>query len=274
MQKFTILTAAGAALTAGASAYAAPLYVLEFGHSHVALGFGENPADPRDRDADPSNDVNEFLNNDGGLFPHFGDSSGAPASNLPVDGPYGPGQVQILVASNTAIPRPANSELDAALGNNAGDTIWVLPELLNDAVALNVPWLSPEIEEDAYDQFDDPDNDPLTGNVRWSLDALDGPGEVALWIADPNDPFGGINLWMGSADGLDASDSVQLFAGDRHNNWAFTEPGIYNLTFGFEAVVNGVVLSEQATFNFRVVPAPGAAAVLGFAGLGLLRRRR
>jgi len=272
MQNLIITVAAGAAMSAAANA--APIYTLEFGHSHVALGFGENPPDPRDRDDDPNNDVNQFLNNDGGLFVHFGDSSSASPSNLPVDGPYGADQVLIQVASQTAIPRPDNAELDAALGNSAGDTVWVLPELLADAVALNVPWFSPEVEEDAYDQFDDPDNDPSTGNVRWSLDAVSGPGEVALWIADPGDPFGGIDLWMGSADGLDGDDAVQLFAGDIHNNWAFTEPGVYELTFGFEATVAGAVLSEQGTFTFEVIPAPGAAGMLGFAGLAGLRRRR
>jgi surface-anchored protein len=263
-----------ASVTAPAAIGATSLYTAEFGHTHIGLNFGVNPPDPRDRDGDPSNDVGQFLNNDGGLFPHFADSSSAPPSNLLVDGPYGPEQVTIRVGAQTQTTRPSAPQLDAALGVAAGEPVWVLPELLDDALALNTLWLSPEVEEDAYDQFDDPDNDPLTGNVLWTLEGVSGPGELALWIADPSDPFGGIELWMGSADGIDGDDAVELFAGDRHNSWAFTAPGVYEVTFGFEASVNGQAFSEQATFTFEVVPTPGGAALLAFAGLAVSRRRR
>lgn len=274
MKNIATIAAIAAAPAIAATAAAEPIYTLEFGHAHVALGFGENPADPRDRDDDPTNNVEEFLNDDGGAFIHFGDSSSAPPSNLPVDGPYGPGQVNILVSDANRTARPDFAELDAALGNAAGDDVWILPELLQTAVDNNVPWLSPEVEEEAYEVFDDPDNDPLTGNVRWTLDAVSGPGEVALWIADPSDPFGGIQLWHGSADGLDASDGVDLLEGDTHNNWAFTQPGVYDLTFTFSGLIDGVTVSDTGTFRFTVVPAPGTAALAGFAAFAATRRRR
>ncbi len=268
-----VAVAAGFAIGA---ANADPIYTLEFGHSHIGIGFGENPPDPRDRDADPNNDVGLFLNDDGGLFPHIGIPGDGPIpgiglTNLPVNGPYGAGQVAILVPEVVAQPRRVSADLDAALGNNAGDTTWILPEAAQEALDLGVVWMGPEVEEDAYDAIDDPDGDPLTGNLRWTLDAVNGPGEVAMWV---NDQFGNVELWMGSADGLDASDGIDLFEGAIHNNWAFTAPGTYELTFGFGATVGGVDVSEQATFTFVVVPAPGAAALLGFAGLAAARRRR
>lgn len=277
MKNCTITAAALAAAFAGSlaanGAHAQSLYTLEFGHSHIGLGWDEMPPDPRDRDADPNNDVNEFLNTDGGLFPHIGIPGEPPNAdtNLPVNGPYGADQVSVLVPNRTAAPRRVSAELDAALGNNAGDTTWILPESSTEASDLNVVWFGPEVEEDAYDVFDDPDNDPLTGNVRWSLEAVSGPGEVALWT---NDQFGNVVVWMGSGDGLDSSDAIDLFGGAIHNQWGFTAPGSYDLTFGFEAFVDGQRVFEEATFNFVVIPAPGAAAVFSLAGLAAIRRRR
>jgi hypothetical protein len=268
----SLVAAAFGSFTA-ADAYADALYTLEFGHSHIGLNFNVQPPDPRDRDSDPNNDVNEFLNQDGGLFPHVGIPGVPPNAdtNLPVNGPYGPDQVTVLVPNQTAAPRRTSAVLDAALGNAAGDTTWILPESDTEANDLNVVWFGPEVEEDAYDLFDDPDNDPLTGNVLWSLEAVDGPGEVALWT---NDQFGDVDLWMGSADGLDSSDAIQLFGGAIHNLWGFSAPGSYDLTFGFEAFLNGQRLYEESTFNFRVVPSPSAAGLLGIGAFAAMRRSR
>jgi len=256
------------------------VYDYEYGHGHIGLNYNVQPPDPRDRDGDTTNDVNETLNNDGGLFPHVGiPGGGNHDTNLPMGGPYNPADVTHIVPDSTRADRShLNQAVSDALGSPVTDDVWILPESESDATSQNAPWTGPAVAPDAYSQFDDIQGDdgsatPL-GNVQWTLSHVDGPGEVALWT---NDQFGNPELWMASGDGLDpvgGDDTVLLGSGGAHNNWAFTEMGLYHLTFQWDVQVDGTPLRESATFAFEVVPEPMSVALLGGGAMLLLRRRR
>ena len=245
------------------------LYEYSYGHGHLGLNYNVQPAPD-----------GETLNGDGGLFPHVGipGSGDNPDSSLPRNGAFNPADVMHIVPNSTQVDRSGlNPAVDAALGP-VTENVWILPESSTDAAAMNAPWTGPAVAPEAYVQFDDLQGDdgsdaPL-GNVMWTLTHVDGPGEVALWT---NDQFGNPNLWMASGDGLDpvgGDDTILLGSGGAHNHWAFTEPGVYYLTFQWDVQVDGTPLRESATFAFNVVPEPTSLVLAGLGGLLVLMRRR
>ena len=252
----------------GADPAAPTLYDYEYGHGHLGLNFNVNPAP----DGTP-------LNNDGGLFPHVGIPGAGPNSetNLPRNGPFNPAEVTHIVPDSTRADRGSlHPDVDAVLGP-VTDDVWVLPESSTEAANKNAPWTGPAVNPDAYAMFDDLQGDDgdsaPQGNVQWTLTHVAGPGEVALWT---NDPGGNPDLWMASGDGLDpvgGDDTVLLGPGGAHNNWAFTELGLYHLTFQWDVMFNGESLRESATFAFDVVPEPGTLMLLAAGGCLLGSRR-
>ncbi len=246
----------------------AAIFQYTEGHGHFGLGYDEMPDDPRDR----ANGTNLFdpLNADGGLFPHV--AAADATSNLWAfaPGPYGPDQVDHIVPFSTFQPRPDSPELDAALGNSGGDFMWILPESQTVAAAQNAPWTGPEVEEEAYEFFDDING--ADGNVNWSLENVVGPGEVALWVSDT---FGGVgDVWMGSADGFN-NDTIVLSEGALHQFMGFTLPGYYEVTFNWEVSIGGEWVDESATFTFDVIPEPSAGGLLlGASALFLMLTRK
>lgn len=85
-------------------------------------------------------------------------------------------------------------------------------------------------------------------DITLTLESVTGPGDVELWTSDV---FGmvGRRLWSSDEDFtsfvLDTNTHV-------HANWAFTEPGTYELTVRASASVAGSSTSDTATYTFVV----------------------
>ena len=85
-----------------------------------------------------------------------------------------------------------------------------------------------------------------------SLTKVEGPGAVSLYSSDA---FGNPTLLFDSSDGLGEDDLFPMSVGGHaHQNWAFTEPGYYQISLQASATLaNGTpITSEEATFFFEV----------------------
>lgn len=146
------------------------------------------------------------------------------------------------VRPNSRITVPTDPAY-AFLGN-PGDIVWVAPQtdqpgkLFLALAADNLP------------------TGVFTGEqVKVTLKSFAGPGTFAVYETDA---FGTPRVYFNSADGISDADFRDMTPGDHHHmNWAFTNPGIYEV--GFEArgtrVSDGQTLvSEVTRFTFQVVP--------------------
>ena len=91
-----------------------------------------------------------------------------------------------------------------------------------------------------------------SSDVRFVARALDGPGDLFVWVTDA---LGRPEIHFDSSDGLDGRDAVVLPPGAHaHVNWAFTRPGVHRLRLAAEIVPPGGTARElgEATFAFAV----------------------
>jgi len=164
------------------------------------------------------------------------------------------------------LARPSASQWDF-LGVAAGEPLYIFPSSGTPASLPYIGWgaESPTLVGQGFDR------------VRITLTAMAAPvgGNFSLYASSSN-------VFMATANGISAADTLTLSLGVHdHYNMAFTQPGIYDLTFGFEGLdgaTGPVVMTGGDTYRFevQVVPEPGtvALAAAGLAGLAALARRR
>jgi surface-anchored protein len=178
----------------------------------------------------------------------------------PTQAEYEPGDAILLVGAGAETTVPANPAF-SFLGN-PGDPIWILSKSEDPSlVFLGI----------GAEELDPAD---WTGNVTLSLEAVTGPGQFTVWDTDL---FGEPFVLMNSRDGLDVSDQLEVIPGSHaHFFYGFSAPGDYSVTFEASGIFQGLsTASGPVTYQFSVVPEPGAAALLllGLGGMLLAGRR-
>lgn len=203
----------------------------------------------------------------GALEPHYhlGPDAivdGSPVGNAPDGMEFAPDEIITFVA-DPSVPRPAGAQWNF-LGSPSGDPIWFLPQA-----------------EDPGKPFFGIASEELTP-ADWtvlslSLTAMNGPagGHFSLYQTDG---FGSPIVQFATSDGITGADSYNLIIGGHaHHNWAFTEPGIYELEFtvtGNHVTDGPKTASATYTFGVTQVPEPGTTALGLLAAGTMLRRRR
>lgn len=98
-------------------------------------------------------------------------------------------------------------------------------------------------------------------HVNLRATGIDGPGELVSYLTET---FGNPAFYFSTADGLTDEDTTRLPPdAHTHMSWAFTEPGIYELTMSAELVVDedtSIDLAEETTFTFAVGTNPHEVA--------------
>lgn len=203
----------------------------------------------------------------GALEPHYhlGPAAivdGSPVGNAPDGMEFEPDELITFVAG-PSVPRPGGAQWNF-LGSPSGDPIWFLTQA-----------------EDPGKPFFGIASEELTPGdwtvLSLSLTAMNGPagGHFSLYQTDG---FGSPVVQFATSDGISGADSYNLIIGGHaHHNWAFTEPGIYELEFtvsGTHATDGFKTASATYTFGVTKVPEPGTTALGLLAAGALLRRRR
>ncbi len=157
-----------------------------------------------------------------------------------------PADAYPFVLGNAGMKLIPSAPAFAFLGE-AGATFFALPQDENP----DLPFLGIGVDQAPAGSF--------SGNkVNLRLVSVNGAGHFALYQVNA---FGQPTLQMNSRDGIAPdSDRVVLAPGaHEHQNWAFSAPGEYQVTFVADAVMQSTgqpVASTPATYRFRVLPPP------------------
>jgi len=153
--------------------------------------------------------------------------------------------IGVTEAARTAIP-PSGY---AALGGAPDDPVWIIPQTLTP----DVIYLGYRTQDAEQSEFDALFGTPFIGlkvtNVRGS--GPDRGGYFTGYQTGLGDPV----FHYTTADGLDNSDVVAPIplTAHAHYNWAFTQPGEYQVTFEAEGTHRtGVATNGNGTFTFFV----------------------
>jgi len=133
-----------------------------------------------------------------------------------------------------------------------GDPIWLIPQ----TQVSGVPWLGWNTQHDTV-------RSQVNGSVKYTLDGVDGPGDLAVYLTDS---FGGVGEKVfGNVGGFPTSFTVPLNV-HAHGNWAFTKAGTYKVTMTQTAKLkSGKSVSDTSTLTFVV----GGRSASGGRSLGL-----
>jgi surface-anchored protein len=175
---------------------------------------------------------------------------------IPTEAEFEPHEVILQVGAGAQTSIPANPNF-SFLGNS-GDPIWILPKS-EDPELLFLGIGAEELDPADW-----------TGNITLSLGAVNGPGQFSIWDTDL---FGNPLVLMNSGDGIDATDRLEVIPGSHaHFFYGFSAPGDYSVTFQALGIFDGLeTASGPVTYQFSVVPEPGAIALLllGLGGVAL-----
>lgn len=161
--------------------------------------------------------------------------------------------------------RPAGVDWNF-LGVNAGASVWVFPATASESVGI--PFIGFGTEE----------LNPLdwSSDITFTLTSVtgsgvDGGGYFSMYTTDE---FGFPTAFAQTFGGVSGSIS-QAADEHTHYNLAFTETGVYEVTFTISGThVTDGFQSTSATYAFNVIPEPTSLMLIGVGISALLLRRR
>ncbi|UGQ13950.1 anchored repeat ABC transporter, substrate-binding protein [Yinghuangia sp. ASG 101] len=128
----------------------------------------------------------------------------------------------------------------------------VIPLVEN--IGLDVLWLGLRVKGEGHDR-----GATRASDIVLSATAVTGPGRLVAYLTEA---LGKPVVYFDSGDGLDARDATTLPPGAHtHLNWAFTQPGVYEVTLAARLRNPGAADEPalgQATFRFAVGVDPHA----------------
>ena len=128
-----------------------------------------------------------------------------------------------------------------------GSSVWLIPS----TQIAGVPWLGLNSQREEIVTG-------TTGPVQFSLDAVEGPGRVAVFNAGALGSGVGEHVFDGPGTGYTLGANTHA-----HQNWVFTAPGTYTLTITMRVTPNGTALAGSGFGSGGDLTATGATGPNG-----------
>ena len=128
-----------------------------------------------------------------------------------------------------------------------GSSVWLIPS----TQIAGVPWLGLNSQREEIVTG-------TTGPVHFTLDAVEGPGRVAVFNAGALGSGVGEHVFDGPGTGYTLGANTHA-----HQNWVFTAPGTYTLTITMRVTPNGAALAGSGFGSGGDLTATGATGPNG-----------
>ena len=128
-----------------------------------------------------------------------------------------------------------------------GSSVWLIPS----TQIAGVPWLGLNSQREEIVTG-------TTGPVQFTLDAVEGPGRVAVFNAGALGSGVGEHVFDGPGTGYTLGANTHA-----HQNWVFTAPGTYTLTITMRVTPNGAALTGSGFGSGGDLTATGATGPNG-----------
>ena len=152
-------------------------------------------------------------------------------------------------ATGTESAAPASSQApantapaDLGFVATAGSSVWLIPS----TQIAGVPWLGLNSQREEIVTG-------TTGGVQFTLDAVEGPGRVAVFNAGALGSGVGEHVFDGPGSSYTLGPNTHA-----HQNWVFTAPGTYTLTISMRVTPTGAALTGSGYGSSGEVTATGA----------------
>ena len=136
---------------------------------------------------------------------------------------------------------------DLSFVATAGSSVWLIPS----TQIAGVPWLGLNSQREEIVTG-------TTGPVQFTLDAVEGPGRVAVFNAGALGSGVGEHVFDGPGTGYTLGANTHA-----HQNWVFTAPGTYTLTITMRVTPNGAALAGSGFGSGGELTATGATGPNG-----------
>ena len=136
---------------------------------------------------------------------------------------------------------------DLSFVATAGSSVWLIPS----TQIAGVPWLGLNSQREEIVTG-------TTGPVQFTLDAVEGPGRVAVFNAGALGSGVGEHVFDGPGTGYTLGANTHA-----HQNWVFTAPGTYTLTITMRVTPNGAALAGSGFGSGGDLTATGATGPNG-----------
>ena len=128
-----------------------------------------------------------------------------------------------------------------------GSSVWLIPS----TQIAGVPWLGLNSQREEIVTG-------TTGPVQFTLDAVEGPGRVAVFNAGALGSGVGEHVFDGPGTGYTLGANTHA-----HQNWVFTAPGTYTLTISMRVTPNGAALAGSGFGSGGELTATGTTGPSG-----------
>ena len=154
-----------------------------------------------------------------------------------------PSSLTFALGDAARITAPA----DLSFVATPGSSVWLIPS----TQIAGVPWLGLNSQREEIVTG-------TTGPVQFTLDAVEGPGRVAVFNAGALGSGVGEHVFDGPGTGYTLGANTHA-----HQNWVFTAPGTYTLTITMRVTPNGAALAGSGFGSGGDLTATGATGPSG-----------